>query len=106
MNDIRQFAPFDPSRIKRVAREKVLFKRAPNPEKVGAIFIPETSRFQDRADIAVIVGVGAGIDEVKAGDKILLPDHLMVTGKFTHEGETYTVLNKEQLEQVAIVEEE
>lgn len=105
-NDLRTFAPLDPKRIRFAPRETVIFRRDPNPEKVGSIVIPQTSRYRDRADVAVVVAVGAGINDVKKGDRLLLPDVLDVKGKFTGpEGATYTVMSKEQLGQVAVIEE-
>jgi len=106
VNDIRSFTPFDPSRIQRVMPGRVIIRRDVNPEKVGALFIPQTSRYMDRADMATVIGVGTDIDDVKAGDRLLLPDLMDCSGKFTHDGMTYTVLDKEQLGQVAVVEEE
>lgn len=106
MNDIRQFPAFDPARIRHATRDKVIFKRDQNPDKVGAIYVPGTSRYRDRSDTATVVAVGQDIDEVKAGDRLLLPDMLDVSGKFSHEGETYTVITREQLPQCAVIDEE
>ncbi len=105
MNDIKRFGEMDPARIKSMPRDRVLFRRRPTSLQVGSLFVPETSRYVDRSDLADVIAVGADVTEVKAGDTLLLPDHMDVRGKFTHEGMTYTVIDKEQLGQVAVVEE-
>ena len=103
-NDIQQFAPFNPTRIRFIARNKVLFRRLPTDLKVGLIHLPGTSRYLDRNDVAEIIAVGDGVTEVKAGDKVVLPWSLDVCGKFSHEGETYTFIGKDALAGVAVVE--
>lgn len=104
MNDLRTFVPLDPARIKRIGRELVLFRRRPTELRIGSLHVPETSRYVDRADLADIIAIGSDVTDVKAGDVILLPDLMEARGKFTHGGETYTFIDKAQLQGVAAVE--
>lgn len=102
-NDIRAFHEMDPARIVRPGRDKVVFRRDVNPEKVGSIVVPDTSRYRDRAAEATVIAVGSDVTEFKAGDRLLLPDLLEARGKFSWRGETYTIATMEQLEGVAVI---
>ncbi len=91
-NDLRAFAIFDPSRIKFLTRDHALVRRHANPEKVGTIHIPSTSRFMDRSDYADVIAVGADVTEFKTGDVVMLPDVMETVSKFTHEDFTYSLI--------------
>lgn len=99
-NDIRTFVLFDPARIKSMHRDKVLVRRQPIEWKVGRIHIPETSRFVDRNDRADVIALGSDVKGYKVGDVVLLPDVLEVLGKFTHEGETYSIVHRDHIQAV------
>jgi hypothetical protein len=97
-NDIRQYAAFDPRRIKAMGRDMVCICRQPTAYKVGLIHIPEASRFVDRNERADIIAVGADVKGFKAGDVVLLPDNLDVRIRFTWEGVSYSVVHKDFIE--------
>ncbi len=91
-NDLRNFAPFDVTRVKFLTRGHALIRRQATALKVGAIHIPETSRFVDRQDKADVIAVGTDVTEYKAGDVVILPDVLDALTKFTHEDYTYSII--------------
>jgi co-chaperonin GroES (HSP10) len=99
-NDLRDFVAFDPARIKFVARDKVIVRRQPTKFKVGAIHIPENSRYLDREDRADVIAVGSGVSGFAKGDVVLLPDVLDVLGKFSHDGMTYSIVHKDHIQAV------
>ncbi len=99
-NDLRNFAPFDISRVKFLTRGHVLIRRQATALKVGGIHIPDTARFVDRQDRADVIAVGSDVTEYKAGDVVILPDVLDALTKFSHEDYTYSIIKADDVQAV------